>query len=151
MLRWPFAWSDGSDFGTVGAGVRPPAMTGAATTYFDNAASTGQDEGDVPRSQLAMRETTGPGVRAGFLMLVPPQAPRYLLVPSQLSSELQVYDLLRPDEPGVAVLHGDEMYVYSAAVSIDGASIFLGCNSPWGRKRFNTSTCVCRSLVCRVL
>ena len=67
----------------------------AATTYYDNAASSVQGQGDVPLSHLAMRETSS-AVRAGFMMLVPPQAPRYLIVPNQTGYELRAYDLLQP-------------------------------------------------------
>ena len=89
-----------------------------ATSQMDNPAALCMysDEGQPPfPAQLAIRETTNVQW-SGVMILVPPAAPRYLLVQDSVRKELRVFDLLRPASPGVAVLCGDEMSVYTAAL-----------------------------------
>lgn len=61
------------------------------------------------------------------MMLVPRLAPRYLLIPDAPRKQLRAFDLLRPSGPGVAVLHGDDVFSFNAALSADGGSICLAC------------------------
>ena len=114
------------------------------TSQIDNPATSGECRNEVQPpflAQPAIRETTEVQ-RSGFMMLVPPPAPRYLLVPDELRRQLRVFDLLRPSGPGVAVLHGDEMKVVSAALSVDGDSICLGCQQGGGLRVYDTAPLV---------
>ena len=53
----------------------------------DNPAAAFEDEGDLLPAKLAIRQTVGVQ-HSGFLMLVPPLAPRYLLVPDAVCQQL---------------------------------------------------------------
>lgn len=89
-------------------------------------------------AQLAIRETTEVQ-SSSYLTLVPPAAPRYLLVADKYRKQLRVFDLLRPSGPGVAVLHGDGMRVMTAALSGDGDSICLSCKPGDGLRVYDTA------------
>lgn len=122
----------------------PETLPTNLATRFDNPAGaeagSGQEEVGRPSpAQLQIRETTQVAW-AGFMMLVPPLAPRYLLVPDAVRKQLQVFDLLRPSGPGVAVLGpADDWSVQSCAVSADGDSICLACNAPGVTGVFDTA------------
>ena len=64
------------------------------TSQIDNPATSGEVQPPF-LAQPAIRETTEVQ-RSGFMMLVPPPAPRYLLVPDELRRQLRVFVRKRP-------------------------------------------------------